>query len=607
MSKFKETTYVSLPFEHISDTLLISAADGELANGDTARVRAHLQACWHCRVRMEKIERAIEDLIDYRQALVTPFSNRGNGSRAIFVARLSQCASEFVPKPTWWNLRQLFANLGGALAAPKIAWAAVLLAISLGTFLCRMAVSPTVSANTILERARISERTNRASVQHPVVYQKLRIRSQAGTVTRTIYRDLDSGRESDTSDASPGTLTELQTKMQEANFDWQDPLSIASFVAWHASLSEPTDEITSANEGLMVVHTKVPNGPLAEVDLTLNRDYHAIAETLRFQGENVEMSEEDFRVLAYDSVDRGIFDPSSLRRHAALPVRPAVATPALSDLVRAEAEARVALHMLGADLGEPVDISSDGKVVLISGVVETSERKRDLLQGLQTIPHLRINLVSATDETDARVLKDDDPVVVLESEPLFEPELRTTFPDPKARTEFVNQVLETAMNATGRAWTLRRLSDRYTSDVSSRLDVATGRKVELLIRDDAGLLQQELTNLRLLLKRLSPAMASVQAMDTEAGKGDSEPADWHWGVDSAFSESQRIQNDISVLFSGTDNHDTDKQAIVGDLLLAIRRVDKRLPVLCQEVSGNFLTVADRRAGIQESGDNKIQR
>jgi hypothetical protein len=543
--------------------------------------------------------------------LVIPYSSRRGGSRAIFIARLRQCASEFVPRPSWRNLLERLANFASALVAPRIAWAGALFALSLAIFLARVAVSPTVSANAVLERARISEKASRASVQHPVIYQRLRIHSQGGTVTRTIYRDALSGRRSDSSDASQVTLADLQTRMQDVNLDWQDPLSIASFIEWHGSLTEKTDEVTRSGDGFVVVRTKVLNGPLSEVDLTLrDGDYHAIGETLRFQDENIEMSEVDFSVLAFESVDPAVFGPSSSPQPAALPVRPAVSAPSISDLVRAEAEARVALHTLGADLGEPIDISSDGKEVLVSGLVDTSERKQDLLQALQTIPHLRTSLVSATEvaeRADALALKDDNPVVAVESAPLLERELRATFPDAEARTNFVNDVLATSMNAAGRAWSLRRLSDRYTNDISSRLDVLNERTVELLIRDDAKLLQQELNKLQLLLTQLKPEMSADRSTGTEVKADDTEPEDWHWGVDSAFSESQRIQNDVSVLFSGVDNRSADTPAILGDLLLAIKRMDKRLPVLCREVGGDFFTAAERHVGIQGLGDSQVQK
>ena len=609
MSKCDRRVKASLAYDHLSDEVLISSADGELAPAETAAVRAHLEACWHCRVRMEKIERAIEDLIDYRTGLVAPHTGLQDGSRSIFSARLNQYALELGPQSAWRNLLDHLGRAARALVTPRFAWAGALLAISVAIFLARLALSPTASANAVLERARISEKTARASVQHPVIYQKLRIHSRQGTVTRTIYRDLFSGKKAESSDATEGALDDPQRRMQEVNLDWQDPLSIASFLSWHASPPEKTDEVTRANDGLLVVQTKVLSGPLSEIDLSLrDGDYHAVTETLRFQDENIEMSEIDFSVLAFESLAPGILDPQAPPREPfAFSERPGVSGPSMNDLAEAEIEARMTLHILHADLGEPIDISSDSRQVLVSGVVDTTERKRELLEALQTIPHLRTSLVSAAEapqKADSSGLKDDNPVLVVESAPLLERELHAAFPDAKARTKFVNDVLETTMKAAGRAWSLRRLSDRYTGELSSGLDTQSERKVEFLIRDDAGLLQQELNSLQRLLEQLTPGMASAHPAAAELPGDGAEPADWHWRVDSAFSDSQRIQNDISVLFSGSDVHNADPQAIVRDLLLAIQRMDKRLPVLCQEVSGDFLASADRRADIQKFGDSR---
>jgi hypothetical protein len=607
MNKAEGSTKCLPIFDHVSDEILISAADGELDSGAAASVKFHLEACWYCRVRMEKIERAIEGLIDYRAAIVVPYSSPRDGSRAIFSARLNQCASEFVPQPDWRGLVGRLASFVGILAEPRIALAGALLAVSLAIFVARVAELPTVSANAVLERARISERACLATVQHPVVYQKLRIRSRQGVVTRTIYHDRVSGREADSSDASQGTVADLQRRMQQAKLDWQDPLSVSAFVAWHESLQEKTDEVSHGPQGMLVVRTNVPGGHLSEVDLTLrDSDYHAVAETLRFQDENIEMTEVDFSVLASESVNPAIFGPLPAQQPVAIPVRPPVSGPSLSELADAEVEARMALHMLRADLGEPIDVSSDGKEVLVSGLVETAERKEEVVHALQLIPYLHTSLTSATEATekdDSPALKDDNPVVAVETASLMDSELRAAFPDPQDRTKFVNQILETTMNASGRAWSLRRLSDRYTNDISSRLDIQAERKVELLIRDDAGLLQEDLQNLRQLLLRLPPARQRDRSMASTEGE-QAEPADWHWGVDSAFSESQRIQNDISTLFSGLDTRNTDADAILADLLLAVRRMDQRLPVLCHEVSGGFLTAADRHLENPEPGERR---
>ncbi len=36
---------------HLSDEKLLLAMDGELAAGESAQVKIHLQACWSCRAR----------------------------------------------------------------------------------------------------------------------------------------------------------------------------------------------------------------------------------------------------------------------------------------------------------------------------------------------------------------------------------------------------------------------------------------------------------------------------------------------------------------------------------------------------------------------------
>lgn len=602
MSKGEGSTKFPLFLSHTTDEALISAADGELNSEAAANVKSHLEACWRCRARMEKIKRAIEELIDYRAAIAVPYSSPRDGSRAIFSARLGLCASEFIPHSAWQNLRARLASFAGTVTAPRIAWAGSLLAVSVAIFIARVALAPTVSANVVLERARISEKNSFSAIQHPVVYRKLRIRSQQGVITRTMYRDQSSGREVDSSNGGAGTIADLERRVRRANLDWEDPLSVSSFLAWHSGLPEKTDEV-SHGSGFLVVHTKVPSGPLSEVELTLrDSDYHAIAETLRFQDENIEMNEVDFSVLALESVNPSIFGTLPTPRPVAtVPVRPASPEPSLSELVSAEVEARVALHMLQADLGEPIDVSSDGKEVVVSGLVETMERKEEVFRALQLIPHLRIRLMSATEanqKNDSLSLKDDNPIVAVESAPLMDRELRAAFPDPQAQTKFVNDVLQITMNASGRAWSLRRLSDRYTNDISSKLDVQTERKVELLIRDDAGLLQQDLDNLRHLLMALRPAMLREHSMVAQEGE-QADPVDWHWGVDSAFSDSQRIQKDISILFSGVDTRDTSADAILEDLLLAMQRMEKRLPVLSHEVSGEFLAATARHSGTLE--------
>jgi hypothetical protein len=79
---------------HISDQELVLAADGELQPRRTARVRAHLAACWHCRARMTELEGTIEDFARaYRQTL-DPKLPPIDAPRARLRAQLAELAAK---------------------------------------------------------------------------------------------------------------------------------------------------------------------------------------------------------------------------------------------------------------------------------------------------------------------------------------------------------------------------------------------------------------------------------------------------------------------------------------------------------------------------------
>ena len=84
---------------HLSDEKLLFALDGELAAGESAEVKIHLQACWSCRARSEQIEEAIASVVEYRDLLATSFGPISTGGRAKFVTQLQQL-SRSVGSPT---------------------------------------------------------------------------------------------------------------------------------------------------------------------------------------------------------------------------------------------------------------------------------------------------------------------------------------------------------------------------------------------------------------------------------------------------------------------------------------------------------------------------
>src|SRR5579863_10552679 len=59
----------SLQIGHPEDEHLLRYADGELASGDAAQVRAHLEACWQCRRELGEIQKVVGTCVEYRREM----------------------------------------------------------------------------------------------------------------------------------------------------------------------------------------------------------------------------------------------------------------------------------------------------------------------------------------------------------------------------------------------------------------------------------------------------------------------------------------------------------------------------------------------------------
>ncbi len=91
---------------HITDQDLLLASDGELSKRETARVRAHLAACWECRVRSQELEQAVAGFLRVHQSQQLPSAA---GPRALLKAQLAQLAGTVRPQPRMpsWPLAAL--------------------------------------------------------------------------------------------------------------------------------------------------------------------------------------------------------------------------------------------------------------------------------------------------------------------------------------------------------------------------------------------------------------------------------------------------------------------------------------------------------------------
>ncbi|HLA11821.1 MAG TPA: hypothetical protein VJ023_14640 [Pyrinomonadaceae bacterium] len=343
---------------HPSEDVLLLHVDGELATKAVTTVRAHLDACWSCRVRTEKIEEAISTFIDYRNQVLRPLSTPPPGDWRGFDGRLRGLVSE-VGRPS------VFANLRGALgrvfSIPSVSLnlgflmrpiAVTLVLVLLVAVFLRFNRTSIVSASEMLQRSVAAQQNEISRTPQAVVYQKLHVRrktassptSQAftwevwnDTVNSRTRRSMEdaagrrflndevkastdnAGKANNPPIQNESTLTQLSSVLRANHMNGGVPLSAASYQAWSRSVASKHEEVTkttsNGRETLTLrtaVTGQVAPGAIAEASLVVRaNDWHAIEERLRVrtdQGdEEFELVEAAYSVVSLNTLSPEIF------------------------------------------------------------------------------------------------------------------------------------------------------------------------------------------------------------------------------------------------------------------------------------------------------------
>ena len=562
------------PTNHSSDALLIKHADGELSRCEVDSVNAHLKYCWSCRLRREQIEQAISDVVQYQDRQFKPYLPPAAGGRSMFLARLDQLATQEKSK-SWWH--RVLSSIG-RVSSWRIypAWIRVAIAACLIVTLLILSLrTPTVSAAEFLQRARTAEIQSLASVTQPVVCRKLKIEAGGHSVTRTIYRDTASDRRRDqlavdtamslTPKSSgitnePADLKQIQKVLKQefiaANLDWEDPLSVSAYQTWHDRLEQRKEDVTSIRDELLLT-TSTPEGPISEASLRVREsDFHVVGQSVRLRdNRQIEIAEIHYQLIP-GSLASDVFPAEATVmgvNPAPFPLstdtEPSQSAPSLAQLAEAEVQALVALHSVGADLGEPVQIVRTKTKIEVRGLADTEERKAQLSAVLGDIPALDFQvqtvaeaskLISAKDHTARRspILpvkqaagrKGAASVAVIAGKAPLEGYLIKYFasiqpkespaksgPDalesilPEAKS-FSRQAIALSGEEMSEAWALHRLAKRYTPEELGILSPKARGKLENIIRDHIRALKAQFSQSKSLL---TPALESIPGVSAD--------------------------------------------------------------------------------------------
>jgi hypothetical protein len=546
---------------HLSDEELLACLDGELKHRNSRRVQAHLESCWACRARAQKIERGIADFVDRRNALVeTSPPPRG---WAGFEARLGRATAELglVRPSAFARVRPLAIRLAGlaAIAVAVLIWV-------------QFSPRSSLSAKELLARTQSAESLEAGRGPDPVIHQRVEVRRRRTLHSSEETAVIESWRHPTgvwVKRCQGGELwRELEGILRENHMGSERLLSAVAFEAWRGSIVRRSEQVVSAKlpDGSSALTLRTVSGNPARVGAILEAelvvrpgDFHPVRQNLQVQGgaevQKYDLVEVGFEVAALHDLDASIFGarPTAPRLPVPAPTRRPVTLPAppVPDAEDTEIAAVFALHRTGACRGEEVQVARDSSGgVVVRGLVESTARKLELLDALSETPAIQAAIETVQERQAA---KGPAPALTEAASSLIElrngdlpiaQRLRASGFTDAEMTALANRAVSLSENVLAEAWALRRLAEAYPAEKIARLREPSRRRLEQMIREHALELRQQFASLRGLFEPLSPGSLP----ETVLVPGE---FDWPADVSKLFAAAESASRIAHGLFSSS--------------------------------------------------------
>jgi hypothetical protein len=551
----------SLTLLHPEEGILLQYLDGELGRRQSRGVHKHLEACWQCRASMEDLQTTVNDCVRYRkQVLIATLPEAPQPWGALDFARVdSELATESFSARLgrWFSPRQstpLRWVLSGAMAIALM-----------GVVVFRD--TPRAEAAALLRKAvEISE-------ARPQPAHRLRVLSSRGPLTRSVRTG-----------AQPSAAElEVARWFTAARYDWSDPLSAKAYAAWRDALSAKVDEVSTADPAVYSIKTTTANSELISATLKLRKtDFAPVSGRFEFRnGEWVELTESVDQLEIPASTVAGA--TGGTPRQPGVPPGPSSTEPSAGDVTEApavneELQVVAALHQLGADLGDPLEVTREGRQVVVTGAGISVQRQQQIHNQLDRLPHVVLRFTDPT--FPASQPASVDPAT---SRDAAVPE-RSTHP---ARIEqrlggrpqferFSGQVLDWTDSAMSRAYALRRLSQQFPVSSEGAMRAEDRRTLRNLGREHVAALQKDLARIQ---TTVNPVLTGIGA--AAAPREARSAVAWQDASEQVLASARKVETLLAVVLGVTpsaSNGDAPSQLLtaLGQLTSEVEQCQRLL-------------------------------
>ena len=520
----------SLGMPHPTEEQLLHFADGELAALASEDIRGHLKACWQCRHELEEIEQTISECVRYRKVVLDSCLPVPPQPWFDIYPRLA-AIDESQKRQRW--LSRIIQPLAAAWSYPRRWVPAIATVVLIALVVEQFRQAPSVQAAELLRKAVA------AAESRPRAARRIRIRTRTEHLTRVV-----AGSTAPVNRSSDAGAIGLESLFQAAHYSWEDPLSAQSFAAWRDQLADKRDEVT-VEPGNYRLRTTTDSGELAEATLKLSSvDLHAVEGTLQFRNrELVEISElPDGPVSSLEASRPAAAAP-------VLPVHPSRFTPPPESLAAIatpgdELAVLAALHRLGADLGDPIEVARAGGEIVVTGTGIGLDRQQEIIEELRAMPRVAVRFSSEPTESFAPEERSPSRISVGAGAGPLQLELEKRLRGRAAFEQFADQVFDMTDAFMERAHALRRLAQSFPPDVETQLTAPQRQLLERLRQEHARALLEYVTG-------AEGHIRSALGVTLENRPPVNAPGKWQAETEPLFAEAQHVESMLVALLGGS--------------------------------------------------------
>lgn len=349
-----------------------------------------------------------------------------------------------------------------------------------------------------------------------------------------------------------------------AHYSWREPLSARSFQQWRGGLRARRDSVTVirqiGEEPSYRVRTDSSDNILRSASLTLRgKDLRPASGVFQFEGEDPLEVDEPAASRTPERPER----PPRTAREAPVEIP---ASPADTLHVLA------ALNEIGADIGEPVEVSRSGPSVVVRTTGLARERREQIAQVLERLPRVKLEFDSTAEPVPGSVRQKSRDRYSTGTPPGMRQHLEARLGGAIPLQETTDRVLDASWSALAVAHAVTVLANEFPPAVESLLAPADRGLLGRLHEKYVIEIHRQAGDIRAALKPALPAIPG----DSPSG----EQGPWQTAAHALAASAQALDEALNRLLAGSYPESESE-----DLLLRAARELSRLEDLISSSRG----------------------